>query len=215
MNECETFYNEPFSNLIELACSRSHVPGGGSISAMSAILGASMTAMVANLTLNKKGYEDTYIEVQMILDRVTGSIEELKKLTQRDMDSFDSLISAYRLPKETEGQKELRRREIQKSAIEAAMAPLTISHNAYELLFLNKRLSEIGNGSVVNDCAVATIVLEGAVRAAMLSVDVNFDTILDPEVKATIKARRDKILGEATVIRDETLLIVDQRDKAL
>jgi formiminotetrahydrofolate cyclodeaminase len=58
------FYQRPFDELIDLACSKSHVPGGGSIAAMTAVLGASMSAMVANLSLNKKGSEHIASEME-------------------------------------------------------------------------------------------------------------------------------------------------------
>ncbi|MDR2461586.1 MAG: cyclodeaminase/cyclohydrolase family protein [Deltaproteobacteria bacterium] len=215
MIEYQELYAKPFTEILELACSKSHVPGGGSVTAMSGALGASMGAMVANLTLNKKGYEDVYGEVEKLLDSMTSGIEKIKILTQQDMDAFDGVLLAYRLPKETDNQKNIRKEEIQNAIIKAAMVPLSIAVLANDLLFYNKRLSEIGNGSVVNDCAVACILLESTVRAAMLSVDVNFHSIEDKELKQEIKEKKDNILSESKKTMDETLAIVALRDKTL
>jgi formiminotetrahydrofolate cyclodeaminase len=215
MSTATDLYNESFSRILELACSKSHVPGGGSVSAMSATLGASMGAMVANLTIDKKGYENAREEVAKILDYMTTGIEDIKKLTQDDMDAFDSLLSAYRMPKSSDEQKAARKEEIQKATVTASIVPLRISAASNNLLFHIKRLSAIGNGGVVNDCAVAAILLEGSVRAAMLSVDVNFANIADPAVKDEIKDKKEKILADAKFCLEETLNIVDSRDKTL
>jgi formiminotetrahydrofolate cyclodeaminase len=211
----DTLYEKPFSELIELACSKSHVPGGGSVTAMSGALGASMGAMVANLTLGKKGYEERESEVKVLLNHFLEGIAEIKKLTQEDMDSFDALLKSYRLPRETDSQKEARREAIRKDTIQAAMIPLKIASLANNLLFHNSRLSVIGNGSVVNDCAVAAILLESAVRAAMLSVDVNFENIDDPVVKEEIRDKKEKILSEAKKAMEDSLKVVASRDKRL
>jgi formiminotetrahydrofolate cyclodeaminase len=214
MSDYQEFYNKPFAKLLELACSKSHIPGGGSVTAMSVALGVSMGAMVANITLNKKGYEHTYEEVSKLLDIMILGIESIKKLTQEDMDAFDNFLSAYRLPKESDSQKMIRKDEIQKTTIIAAMVPLKIAETANELLFHNKRLSEIGSGTVVNDCAVASVILESAVRASILSVDINYVNIEDANIQYEIKETRDKLLVESKQTMEDTLSIVASRDKS-
>ncbi|MDR2405997.1 MAG: cyclodeaminase/cyclohydrolase family protein [Deltaproteobacteria bacterium] len=211
----EVFYNKPLTEILDLASSKSHVPGGGSVSAISATLGSSMGAMVANLTIGKPGYEDRAPEVSAILKEMVEGIEEIKRLTLADMQAFDSLLLAYRLPRATEDEKSKRREEIDKNTILAATVPLKISQKARDLLLHNKRLSEIGNGGVVNDCAVACILLESAARAAMLSVDVNLDSIKDEVVKKEISAKKEEVLKDSKKAMEETLAVVASRDKKL
>ena len=43
---------------IKQTCSNSPTPGGGSVAALLASLSTSLAAMSANLTINKKGYEE-------------------------------------------------------------------------------------------------------------------------------------------------------------
>jgi formiminotetrahydrofolate cyclodeaminase len=215
MLDYDEFYDSTFSSLLELACSSNHIPGGGSVSAMSAALGASMSVMVANLTLNKKGYENVSEEIGNLIDILESGIDEIKKLTHDDMKAFDALLLAYRLPRTIESEKQIRLDEIEKKTIQAAMVPLKISSKANDILSQNKRLSEIGNGSVVNDCAVAAILLEGAVRASMLSVDINYVNIKDTFIKEEIQIRREKILSCSKKTMEETLDIVDKRDKTI
>jgi formiminotetrahydrofolate cyclodeaminase len=211
----DTFYQRPFSEIIDLACSRSHVPGGGSVSAMSAVLGASMSMMVANLTLNKSGYETMESEVKDIMEKLEEGIAELKILTKRDMEAFDNVLKAYRLPKESEKERDIRLKEIQNATIEAAMAPLMISSKVSELLFCNRRLAEIGNGSVVSDSEVASIILESSLRAALVSVDINLDNIRDPKLRDMFIMRKERLLKDSHRVMKETLMIAKGRDKSL
>ncbi|MDR2340397.1 MAG: cyclodeaminase/cyclohydrolase family protein [Deltaproteobacteria bacterium] len=215
MNPYLNFYEKPFNEILDLAASKRHVPGGGSVAAMSAALGATMGSMVANLTLHKQNYEAVQDEIRGLLNTMTDGLNEIKALTALDMDSFDLLLSAYRLPRETNAQSIRRQEEIQKYTVQASNVPLRISSLANDLLVTNKRIAEIGNGSAVNDCAVAAILLESAARAAILSVDVNLPNIKDKEVKEDITSVRNRILTEARVSCEETVRIVSNRDKKL
>lgn len=79
--------------------SDSPAPGGGSVSAYVGSLGAALTAMVANLTAHKKGYEnriDFYTEHAV---QSTHSYTELLKLVDEDTRAFNGIIDAFRLPK--------------------------------------------------------------------------------------------------------------------
>ena len=51
------------SDFIKETCSNSPTPGGGSVAALLASLSMSLAAMSANLTINKKGYEDVKEEM--------------------------------------------------------------------------------------------------------------------------------------------------------
>ena len=66
------------SDLLEKTASDEPVPGGGSIAALSAALAASLTEMVANLTLGKKGYEEKEAEARPgSLNKInTGSMKK-------------------------------------------------------------------------------------------------------------------------------------------
>ncbi len=54
-------------------------------------LGASMVSMVANLTLDKKGYEDFQADTRDILDQVMKGIGTLKELTLKEHGSLRRL----------------------------------------------------------------------------------------------------------------------------
>ena len=212
MERQASFYDRPFSELISLAASKSPVPGGGSVSAMAAVLGASMAEMVANLTLGKEGYDERRGEVEDLLSRVRKGAEELKVLTQSDMDAFEGLLSAQRLAAGTEEEKSLRDGDIQMNTVSATIAPLEIASAANDLLSCSRRLAVIGNRAAVSDAAVAAVLLEAAARSAILSVDINFMNIRDKRLQDDILARRNKILEESRQSLEQTLSAAASRN---
>ena len=58
--------NLKITKFLEKTATGTAVPGGGSIAALSAALSASLSEMVANLTIGKKGYETVQKEIKEI-----------------------------------------------------------------------------------------------------------------------------------------------------
>jgi formiminotetrahydrofolate cyclodeaminase len=72
-----SIYEKTLNEYLEAAASKSHTPGGGSVSAVVGANAASMVSMVANLTIGKKKYAEVQEEAQAILLGATAAIEEL------------------------------------------------------------------------------------------------------------------------------------------
>ncbi|MDR2199736.1 MAG: cyclodeaminase/cyclohydrolase family protein [Deltaproteobacteria bacterium] len=210
-----SFYNKPFSEIIKMAASRSHTPGGGSVSAMCGIMGATMAEMVANLTVSKAGYEGVSGELTDLIAALEKGIEEMKILTMEDMDAFDRLLKAYRLPKTTDKEKEERLKEIQRATILAATVPLNIALKSVEILKINRRLADIGNISVLSDSVVSSVLLDAAVRGAVVSVDQNSGCIKDPSVKSDVEGKRRSVVDESQKIMEETIAVVYAKELKL
>ena len=97
---------------LELASS-SPAPGGGSASAVAGALAASLSSMVANLTIGKKGYEDYQDEMKALLIQAEDLRNELMLLMDQDSESFHQLLKAMKLPKNTDEEKIARTEAIQ------------------------------------------------------------------------------------------------------
>ena len=98
------FHEQTIDSFLELLSSKAAVPGGGGASALVGAVAASLSHMVAALTVGKAKYADVESEMQ-------GVLAESERITQRllaDMDedaaAFAPLAEAYRLPKETPDQ---------------------------------------------------------------------------------------------------------------
>ncbi len=79
--------------------SGSPVPGGGSIAALSAAIAASLSEMVAHLTIGKKGFEAKEEQMNDIVEAAAEYRNKLIKDIDRDADSYNDVLTAFRLPK--------------------------------------------------------------------------------------------------------------------
>ncbi len=195
------FYALTLNDFLKIAASNSHVPGGGNVSAVVAALGASMGAMVASLTVNKKGYEEYQEQNNAILKKLMDGIEDFKQLTQGDVNAFDAYMATFKMPKDTDEQKKQRAAAIEAAGQKATLAPMNICRKCLELMKAAGELAPFGNKGAISDCGVAAIVLEAALRAAMLSVDINLPSLKDQSFVAEMKSERGRLFAEAEELK--------------
>jgi formiminotetrahydrofolate cyclodeaminase len=194
-------YDMSISEFLKVAASSAHVPGGGNVSAVVAALGASMGAMVASLTKGKKGYEEHQEANESILKAFMDGIEDLKAMTLADIEAFDAYMATFKLPKDTDEQKKARTEAIQAAGQKATLAPLNVCRECLELMREAAKLAPFGNKGAISDCGVSAIILEAAIRAAMLSVDINLPSLKDQSFVEKVKAERALIFTEAEELK--------------
>src|SRR5512141_2711654 len=85
---------------IDELSSESPAPGGGSVSALAASMGAALASMVAVLSHTKKGFEDKQAELDRIAVRAQQLKDELVAAVDADTAAFDRLLEAIRLPQD-------------------------------------------------------------------------------------------------------------------
>ena len=97
--------NQKITDFLQKTASGTPVPGGGSVSALSAALGAGLTEMVANLTIAKKGYEAVENEMKEIAETAQNLREKLVTEVDKDANAYQDVLAAFKLPKTTEDEK--------------------------------------------------------------------------------------------------------------
>lgn len=180
-------------------------PGGGCAAAMASATAVSLVSMVAALTVGKKGYED--LEDEML--EVQASMEEYRQYflaaMDRDASSYTGVLSAYRLPKETEEEKAIRSKAIQDNLYQAAMVPLELAEKSLEIFKHAKNIVEKGNKNVVSDGAVAALFARAAVKASLHNVEVNAASLSCPERKSFLLSRVSELETDVDVLEKEVL----------
>ncbi len=164
--------------LDELA-SNSPAPGGGSVAALSGALGAALTSMVCNLTIGKKKYAEVEGELKSVLEQAEDLCAAFTTLIDKDTETFNKVMEAYGLPKDTEGQKALRAVAIQETTKEAALVPLEVMKHVIDALALAHVVAEKGNVNSASDAGVSALMLHAACEAAALNVRINLNSISD------------------------------------
>ena len=162
----------------EVSC-QSPAPGGGSIAALSAAAAAALVTMVANLTFEKKGYEQVKQEMELIRQRSIDLRATLLNDIDRDSDAYMQVVSAYKLPKGTESELLLRKQTIQTALKGAATVPLGVAERGVDLFELATTAIQKGNKNCRTDGSVAILMARSAVLGALLNVKINLPDITD------------------------------------
>jgi formiminotetrahydrofolate cyclodeaminase len=164
---------------LEQTASGTPVPGGGSVSALSAALGAGLTEMVANLTVKKKGYEAVEAQMQNIAEKVRWLRKKLEAAVDEDSDAYNDVLAAYKMPKNTETEQEGRSRAIQEAMQNAARVPMAVAYDALQVMDLAEKVIREGNRNAMSDGAVGAMMARTAVLGALFNVRINLSSVTD------------------------------------
>jgi len=193
--------------LSELASS-SPAPGGGSVAALAGSLGAALSSMVCNLTVGKEKYDSVQDEIKNVLKQSEKLRMKLTKLIDRDTEAFKDVIKAFKMPKETEKQKEARSKAIQEGYKTAALIPLETAETCEKILDLAKTVAEKGNQNSITDAAVSALMAQAGVESAILNVKINLGSIKDEDFVKKINSELNKLERNCRVKTEEIVDIV-------
>jgi len=171
--------DQTLSQFLDELASKTPTPGGGSIAALSGAMAAGLITMVCDLTIGRKQYAEFEDQARALRERSEALRAELQRLAQADMDAFDHLFAAYKLPRTTEADAASRRAAIQKTTRQATEAPLRVARAAVALLPLCAPLAREGNRTAVSDVGVAALMVRAAVPGALINVEANLATLED------------------------------------
>ncbi len=160
-------------DFITQAASDAPTPGGGGIAALVGALGASMAAMAANFTVGRPKYAEHEAAVKEVLAKLQPILANLQEGVDADAAAFLEISQAYKLPKDTDGEKTARKIAIDAAMLEALRVPFTIVLYCEEAAALLPGLARIANPNLLSDVMVAAIMLEAAALAARVNILVN------------------------------------------
>jgi formiminotetrahydrofolate cyclodeaminase len=172
----------------------SPTPGGGAWAAISAAAGASLIAMVARLTLKKKGFEGVADRMRAIADECDDERYTLLALADKDAEAYKDVMAAYKLPKNTPEEQHTWSVTLQKALERAADIPLEVARRSVYLMSLAEETLASGNPNAASDALSAATSLHAAALAALANVDINAITFID-------KTRQHELADSANSLR--------------
>lgn len=206
----ELSWNDSIRHFLKEAGSAAPTPGGGSISALAAALGAAMTSMTANLSQGEKfaHIHEQITEVIRSMENLTTRCEELMAA---DIRSFEQYMTALKLPKGTDEEKRYRTHSLQTAVIAAIEVPMRLLEVCRDGLSHAYGIVEMSNKNVISDLGIGAILFEAAAQSALLTVDINLASLKDLDVKQSYEAKTAALIREIAQIKEQTLFIVRSR----
>jgi formiminotetrahydrofolate cyclodeaminase len=160
-----------------------------------------LIAMVARLTLKKKGYEDVAGRMAAIAEECDEERHILMGLADRDAAAYREVMAAYKLPKETAEQEHTRAFTLQKALEHAADVPLEVARRSVYLMGLAEEAIQTGNPNAASDAYSAAAALHAAALSALANVDINAITFVD-------KTRQRELSDSASSLRNRAQSIL-------
>ncbi len=191
--------------------SEAPTPGGGTAAAIAGATAAALTEMVAALTLSKEKYAASHEAVRPIAEAAPLAREEFLELAREDSAAYDGVVSARRLPKETDQQRAARDKRIAAANRHAAEVPMRTARSAVRLLAALPELAEKGNPNAASDVGAAALLLDACAEGALLNVGINLSGIEDPAFVAEMQRETALLQEESQRLRSHVVALVRKR----
>ena len=191
--------------------SESPAPGGGSISAYVGALGAALSTMVANLSANKRGWDEKWEFYSKWGEQSLELQNILVNLVDEDTKAFNKIMSAVSLPKDTKEQKLNRSAALESATKYAIEVPFKIMETSFSCLESIKCMTELGNPNSISDAGVAALCIRTAVMGAYLNVKINCKDLNDKIFVSTILKKGKMIVNSTNKIEGEIMELVEKQ----
>lgn len=196
---------------IEQLADNTPTPGGGSASAASGAMAAALVQMVAKLTISKKKYSHLQDELGLIITHAEDLQNKLLLLVAEDASSFNEVMKAYRLPRETEEDKQKRKTAIQIALKNASLTPLITAQYCAEVISLCHQLLNLENLNTISDLGVAALCANTGLRGASLNVEINLCELEDDMFIKHTKQKISALVQENHLLFEKIINEVQQK----
>ncbi len=202
--------NLSLTEFVHETASESPAPGGGSVAAYLGAIGAALGTMVANLSAHKKGWDHRTAEFSDWAEKGKYYHDELLKMVDEDTKAFNNIMEAFKLPQQSEDEKQLRLATIEQATRFAIEVPLKTMQLCCDSMEVMLAMAKIGNPNSISDAGVGAISARGGVLGAWLNVKINAKDLNDRDfVNPTLNAGK-KIVKRANTLEKNILDLVDK-----
>jgi formiminotetrahydrofolate cyclodeaminase len=206
------FRDHTIAEFVERLASSAPVPGGGSASAITGALGAALVRMVVALSLDKPkyaAYDRTLRQADQIAAR---SLDRLLALADEDAAAYASLSAAFKMPKTSPEDVAARQFAIHAAARQAALAPLQVLHECFDVLVEAEAIAGRSNLNARSDAATAASLAEAGARGAAANVLINLSSTGDDAFAEETTADVVDLLEQADDVATRARFAVAQSD---
>ena len=161
---------EPF---IEQLAAPTATPGGGSAAAAVGAMAAGLADMCATMSRGKKAYAQYEGVLTEASARLALLREELKSAIDADASSYNEVMKAYKLPKDSAE----RARAIVAGLKLATGVPLGVAESVAEVQQIAAKLKPITSPGMISDLTAGMAMAKAALESALANVEINLDSI--------------------------------------
>jgi glutamate formiminotransferase/formiminotetrahydrofolate cyclodeaminase len=202
---------ESLSAFVASVAAPTPAPGGGSVAAHAGALGAALAQMVAGLTIGRKKYAAVDGDMKQLALDAAAAGRELTQLVARDAAAYESVMAAYRLPKETEEQSAARQAAVDDALLAAARVPLDTARACHTVATLAALAATKGNSNAASDAAVAALLAEAACKGAAYNVRINVASVSSPALGEALLQELEQVLNDTVSAAKDAVTAVERQ----
>jgi len=167
------------------------VPAGGSVMALSGLMGICLVEMSINSVCEyseevNKTYEKTKMELAKLHSELLAYID-------KDAEAYGGVLAAYKLPKSTLEEAEQRQNEIQAAALTSIEIPLEISEACILALESGIMLLPQIKHGVLGDLKIGLLVMKAVIEGSLVTAKINLQLLKKDTLKMVLQVRLDKL----------------------
>ncbi|MBR0426619.1 MAG: cyclodeaminase/cyclohydrolase family protein [Clostridia bacterium] len=160
---------------------------GGSVVGMALSTINSLIKYIANLTINKKNYEDVQEKVKEILEKAENLKQNSLEAIDKDKEILEEILNAYKIRKENSE----KYAQVCKEAVDFCMSVVNIAN---ETLKLSDEISKVGNKMLSSDFKICKYYSIASIQSAMENVYINLKSVEDENYVNQIEEKCKQIL---------------------
>jgi len=183
-------------DFVDVTSTDAPAPGGGSVAALMGSLSGALSAMVANLTIGKKGYKEVTEEMKALSVEGQRLKKDMLYALDADTKAFDEVMAAMRLPKSTEAEAEARDDAIEDATKQAIEVPLGVLRQCREAMEPADAVALRGNSNSLSDAGVAALAAWAGGSGAFLNVLINLPGVADDDYAVATMEEAGQIMSD-------------------
>ncbi|MGX7347692.1 cyclodeaminase/cyclohydrolase family protein [Aerococcus vaginalis] len=199
--------NAKITQFMDELGSDSPTPGGGAAAALNAALGVSSILMAVRISLKNK----ITVEEQSLIDELESHQQTFLELIDDDVEAFQSLSKAYRLPKTTTNERQQRTQAVQKTTLVAIEPQILLYQYAIAVLHLSERILPSVHPQIISDVAVGIQMLRSAYLSSVTNLYINIQSIKDSQLKVHYLSMIDHDKSEIIALADRLYETINQQ----
>lgn len=168
--------------------------GGGSASALAGAMAGGLLAMVCRLSIKEPDEAGAVFAERAVQAKELS--DQLLQGSQADGKAFESVRGAFRLPKESQPEREARQQAIQSAWFEAAWVPLENAKRCVQVLRLGLEAAGGINPNVRSDLNCALLLARAGALGCLENVTINLPNLKNASLALTLSMQVDRVRAE-------------------
>lgn len=173
------YKNFKIEDFLEKTSSTESMPGGGTVAALVGASAVSLALKVCNLSIGKEKYKEHEVLIKESIIKLEESRRSFLKYMDDDAINFKYMEEVFKMPRETEDDKEKRKIALANACKVCCAVPIKIIENAVESIDIVSKLIGKTNVSAASDLKIADLLLKDTIKCGLENVEINEKYIND------------------------------------